>query len=176
MRPQWAALVSADPHGNDWCGRCTLPHHVTTSKSPTERLASTHSARKLTKSSLSNSEHASDAMRAAPWSPARHPLWTAPDRAKAYELLKIGHLLSRTLDNDSAQGALLDVWVAHIMPQAMASDNEYNTHALTNGDHSPDDDECLWQRRNAICRRRCYLLHHRRSYDCLGLGFHLDNV
>lgn len=51
-----------------------------------------------------------------PWSPSTHELWGAPQRARAFELLKLGYLLRATLGD----GSVLDWWVAHVMPHALS--------------------------------------------------------
>jgi len=54
------------------------------------------------------------------WSPATHALFPAAARARAVELLLASHLLARSCQESSGQGtALLDVWVAHVMPRAL---------------------------------------------------------
>ena len=50
-----------------------------------------------------------------PWSPTTHNLWGAPQRTRVLQLLKIGYLLQAKL----AHGAVLDWWVAHVMPDAV---------------------------------------------------------
>jgi hypothetical protein len=54
----------------------------------------------------------------APWSPQTHRLWGARHRAFAVELLKIGYLMNET------HGPLLDTWIAHVMPHAIAWEME----------------------------------------------------
>ena len=56
---------------------------------------------------------------AAPWSPETHSLWGAPHRARAVQVLKIGYLLAVQYAHDAGHGSFLDVWVAHLMPQAI---------------------------------------------------------
>ena len=65
-----------------------------------------------------SSEAASLILRAsAPWSPAQHELWGWQHRAFAFELLKIGYRLRSKLGD-----AMLDVWLAHVMPHAVTWD------------------------------------------------------
>ena len=53
-----------------------------------------------------------------PWSPATHELWDAARRERAVTLCKIGYLLAFAgLIGDRA---FVDVWVLHVMPQAMS--------------------------------------------------------
>lgn len=56
---------------------------------------------------------------AAPWSPANHALFPAPARARAVELLLLGHLLSREERFAGEGRALLDAWQAHVMAHAV---------------------------------------------------------
>jgi hypothetical protein len=59
---------------------------------------------------------------AAPWSPeVNHSLFQARARARAVELLLLGHLLARErLELVIAGQAFIDVWVEHVMPRALA--------------------------------------------------------
>ena len=67
---------------------------------------------------LPSSEAASLILRASrPWSPAEHELWGWQQRALAFELLKIGYRLRHRLGD-----AMLDAWVAHVMPHAVTWD------------------------------------------------------
>jgi ankyrin repeat protein len=61
---------------------------------------------------------------AAPWSPVvNHSLFPAPARARAVKLFVLGHLLSRERSELAIAGrALIDVWVEHVMPHALARD------------------------------------------------------
>jgi hypothetical protein len=55
-----------------------------------------------------------------PWSDGTHELFPPRGRARAVELLLAGHLLARSLQRFAGQEtALLDVWVAHVMPRAL---------------------------------------------------------
>jgi hypothetical protein len=56
-----------------------------------------------------------------PWSECTYELFPPRGRARAVELLLAGHLLARSCPGSGAgQGtALLDVWVAHVMPCAL---------------------------------------------------------
>ena len=63
---------------------------------------------------------------AAPWTPGAHALWGAGARARAAELCKLGYLLARHVDElpgcrskGSIQGAFVDAWLGHVMPQAV---------------------------------------------------------
>ena len=63
---------------------------------------------------------------AAPWTPATHGLWGAGARARAAELCKLGYMLARHVDDlpgcrgkGSIQGALVDAWIGHVVPQAV---------------------------------------------------------
>jgi hypothetical protein len=61
---------------------------------------------------------------AAPWSPATHALFPAGAKARAVELLRLGWLLARHLqcliaDTTEVEVAFLDVWLGHVMPQAV---------------------------------------------------------
>ena len=52
---------------------------------------------------------------AGPWSPTHHELWGRKQREFAVELLKIGYEMRAKY----CSGAVLDVWIAHVMPQAV---------------------------------------------------------
>jgi hypothetical protein len=55
-----------------------------------------------------------------PWSEGTHELFPPRGRARAVELLLAGHLLARSSQGSTGQEtALLDVWVAHVMPRAL---------------------------------------------------------
>jgi hypothetical protein len=56
---------------------------------------------------------------AAPWSPANHALFPAAARARALQLLLLGHLLSREARFERKERALLDAWQAHVMAHAV---------------------------------------------------------
>eukprot|EP00966_Prymnesium_polylepis_P312224 7214379-Prymnesium_polylepis.1 len=56
---------------------------------------------------------------ASPWSPSTHTLFAAAQRGRAFELLRLGHLLSKQERFDGASGALLDIWLGHVMPHAI---------------------------------------------------------
>ena len=51
-----------------------------------------------------------------PWSPMSHSLWSEANRARVVELLKVGYQLRNKLEH----GSVLDWWVAHVMPHAVA--------------------------------------------------------
>jgi hypothetical protein len=54
---------------------------------------------------------------------ANHRLFPAKVRARAVELLLLGHLLARERPEFACAGrALIDVWVDHIMPHALHRD------------------------------------------------------
>ena len=55
-----------------------------------------------------------------PWSPNLNRLWGKQQRARAYELLKIGYALGAIYGDGDA---LLDAWVAHVMPHAITWDD-----------------------------------------------------
>lgn len=61
-----------------------------------------------------------------PWSTKRHLLWGEAQRMRVLELLKIGYLLRAKL----CHGSVVDWWVAHVMP-----------HAIAWGVDGADDDE-----------------------------------
>jgi hypothetical protein len=56
-----------------------------------------------------------------PWSDGTHALFPPRGRARAVELLLAGHLLARSYPGSSGKPgtALLDVWVAHVVPRAL---------------------------------------------------------
>lgn len=54
---------------------------------------------------------------AGPWTPAAHDLFPLAARWRAWELYKIGALIARM--HGSAGQAILDVWVAHVIPGAL---------------------------------------------------------
>ena len=56
---------------------------------------------------------------AAPWSAATHALRPARVRARAVELLLLGHALAREPRFAGVGAALLDVWEARVMPSAL---------------------------------------------------------
>jgi hypothetical protein len=61
---------------------------------------------------------------AAPWSPKTHALFPASAKARAVELLRIGWLLARQLQNlrvgaTQVEVAFRDTWLGHVMPQAI---------------------------------------------------------
>jgi ankyrin repeat protein len=61
---------------------------------------------------------------AAPWSPRTHALFPAGAKARAVELLRIGWLLARHLQDLTAgathvEYALRDAWLGHVMPHAI---------------------------------------------------------
>ena len=60
---------------------------------------------------------------AAPWSPKTHDLRPRVIRARAVEVLKIGYQLARTHSAGVNEGALIDAWLAHVMPHAIAWDD-----------------------------------------------------
>ena len=78
-----------------------------------------------------------------PWTPNFNKLWGAPLRARAYELLKIGYQL-RLIHGD----ALLDTWVAHVMPYAITWDEQEHD----DGDSSKCDEE---EMEVDLCRGAC---------------------
>jgi hypothetical protein len=54
------------------------------------------------------------------WSEGTHELFPPLGRARAVELLLTGHLLARSSQGPTGQEtALLDVWVAHVMPRVL---------------------------------------------------------
>ena len=59
---------------------------------------------------------------AAPWSPETHPLFPEVVRGRAYELLKLGYLLSRQSRFSSEAGSLVDAWRTFVMPHALPRD------------------------------------------------------
>ena len=54
------------------------------------------------------------------WSPSTHSLWSEAHRGRVLDLLVIGYQLRSKL----AHGSLLDWWIAHVMPHAVAWDVE----------------------------------------------------
>ena len=60
---------------------------------------------------------------APPWSPGTHALFPAGAKARAVELLRIGWLLARHLQDASAANevemAFRDAWLGHVMPHAI---------------------------------------------------------
>ena len=59
---------------------------------------------------------------AAPWSPETHPLFPEVVRGRAYELLRLGYLLSRQSRFSSEAGSLVDAWRTFVMPHALPRD------------------------------------------------------
>ena len=58
-------------------------------------------------------------MAAATWCPATHELFPACLRERAVGLLLLGHQFARLPQFEGASGALLDVWVSHMLPHAV---------------------------------------------------------
>ena len=54
---------------------------------------------------------------AQPWSPQTHELFPTASRARAVEMLLIGHRLSRESRFEGEAMALFDTWMAIVMPQ-----------------------------------------------------------
>ena len=64
-------------------------------------------------------------MRAARrWSPANHELFPDAARARAVDLLLLGHLLSRESQFEGAAQAVVDIWLAGVMPMAVERSEE----------------------------------------------------
>ena len=59
---------------------------------------------------------------AAPWSPETHPIFPEVVRGRAYELLRLGYLLSRQSRFSSEAGSLVDAWRTFVMPHALPRD------------------------------------------------------
>ena len=53
------------------------------------------------------------------WSPQTHALFPVASRARAVELLLIGHRLSREPRFEAVAGGLLDAWMAAVVPHAV---------------------------------------------------------
>ena len=66
---------------------------------------------------------------AAPWSPRTHALFPAGAKARAVELLRVGWLLARELQEASAahavEMAFRDAWLGHVMPHALERASGY---------------------------------------------------
>ena len=60
---------------------------------------------------------------AAPWSPGTHALFPAGAKARAVELLRIGWLLARRVQDalaaNEVEMAFRDAWLGHVMPHAI---------------------------------------------------------
>eukprot|EP00966_Prymnesium_polylepis_P205624 4765135-Prymnesium_polylepis.1 len=56
---------------------------------------------------------------ARPWSLATHALFPAEARARAITLLLLGHRLAREPRYEGVAGAMVDVWLAYVMPLAV---------------------------------------------------------
>ena len=69
-----------------------------------------------------------------PWSPTTHLVWSDAHRTRARELLSIGGLLRKKLED----GSVLDWWVAHVMPHAVAWDVEPPLPTLPNREDKLD--------------------------------------
>lgn len=61
---------------------------------------------------------------ARPWSPANHVLFPAAARARAVTLMRIGFRFSRLPRYETVAGGLFELWVAHVMPHAVARESE----------------------------------------------------
>ena len=58
-----------------------------------------------------------------PWSTNNHELFPDAARARAVELLLVGHHLSREPQFEGEAQAVVDVWVEHVMPFAVERDH-----------------------------------------------------
>jgi len=56
------------------------------------------------------------------WSSTNHHLFPDAARAHAWQLLRLGHLLSRSPQFAGEAAALVDVWLTYVMPHAMSRD------------------------------------------------------
>jgi ankyrin repeat protein len=56
---------------------------------------------------------------AQPWSHETHDLFPAAARERAVTVMLLGHLLAREPRFEGEAGALLDVWLAHVLPRAV---------------------------------------------------------
>ena len=57
---------------------------------------------------------------AAPWSPDNHELWGAGARARARELIFLGHQLLARHPGLRGDGGFLDAWLHGVMPHAIS--------------------------------------------------------
>ena len=57
---------------------------------------------------------------AAPWSPANHELFPEPTRMCACMLARLGYLLAASPQFEGEARALVDIWLCHVMPQALS--------------------------------------------------------
>ena len=61
---------------------------------------------------------------ARPWSPENHALFPAAARARAVVLMRIGFRFSRLPRYETVAGGLFELWVANVMPHAVARESE----------------------------------------------------
>ena len=57
---------------------------------------------------------------AEPWSPSNHALFPDSTRLRAWDLLRLGVLLSRSPQFAGEAGSFEDVWVSYVMPHALS--------------------------------------------------------
>ena len=53
------------------------------------------------------------------WSPRNHATFPVAGRARAVELLRLGHQLAKAVRSDGETMSFVDVWVAQVMPRAI---------------------------------------------------------